>query len=417
MYKRSMYVILLITLFSFINAEVSYEWGGFVRLDNFFDTRQGVGTIDGSCYLYPKKANCDDQCCDINSRGKLGLTPSVSRFHFKTSGAKWGDAKISSYLECDFKGCSPETIGLPHLRCFFFNIDWPKKSITFGQTDHPFVPQKCYPHTIGDHGGEPIAPYARYPQIKVDYHPTSLAFIGAIYCNFLYGNDGPIGQSLTYMQNSMTPALNCAVEWRREKTFIGASFNLERILPSLSTTTTSTNVTTRTYASDDTLLSYLGSVYGSLELDNFLVQSQIVAGQNGYGLTLIGGYAVSCLNATTGKRTYTNTNAISQWIDITYQKDQKMMPGLFIGIAQSLGSRNCVYRDSNCDPIFYGLDAELDRLVRVAPRIRSKFNNIELGFEFDYSKAWFGKMDCKGKHPKTYAVTNTRALVVIMYYF
>lgn len=418
MKKRLLISCLLFFLPLTVEAEPTVKVSGFVRMDTSHDTRQGIAGSNCTYYIYPKKIECDDQCCDINAQGKTSLTPSVTRLRVTADGTQINNIDLSSLVELDFCAICSQEFGITRLRHAYLKADWKTKSLLVGQYWHPIYPLRCFADTVTFDGGSPIETYARYPQIRFDYHPGNFGLKLAAYSQFQYANNGPEGTTPAYMQNSMTPGLFGSVEIRKEKFFAGAGINMQRLLPSLSTTTTSTTVTQKTYVSNAEITSFIGTLYCSINIKDLLFKTKIAVGQNGYPFGTLGGYAVGCLNAETGKRCFENINFASWWGEIIYQKYEKMQPGIFFGVTRNLGTRNTgIYLDDEGDPIFYGYDAELHQVFHITPRIKSSFNHVHLGVEADFSKAWFGKMNRQGKQLCTNSVSNLRMLVAAWYTF
>lgn len=65
-----------------------------------------------------------------------------------------------------------------------------------------------------------------------------------------------------------------------------------------------------------------------------------VYGQNLTDLLMLGGYAVSAVDTSTGYEQYTTLNTFSIWTDISYGKE--IQPGLFAGYTKILAlMKNC----------------------------------------------------------------------------
>ncbi len=396
--------------------KITVDLSGMTRLDTFFDIRQGLESPDGSAYLFPLKRYCDDQGGDINNRGSLGFTPGVTRLDVTITTPKINTINLSGLMEVDVFGFCTTSLGFARLRLAYLKAHSPKSSLLVGYYWHPIYPMDCHASTVNLHGGTPIEIYNRYPQIRFHYYPSSLGFIFTIYSDFQYPNMGPYWFSPQYMQNTMTPGLYGAVEIKKENFFMGAGINMQRILPELSTTTTTTPI--KTYASNEKLTSFIGTLYCSFDINECIIKNKIIVGQNGFPFGGFGGYAVSCVNAQTGQRNFTNINFASYWGEISYHHYKKMQPGIFFGITKNLGShKKPVYLNEEGKPTFYGWDSEFNQLLRISPRIWSRFNNMQFGIELSYTRALYGKMNQCGKQPSTYAVSNLRSLAVLMYFF
>lgn len=405
----------LLTIFATSRiAAIKYQWGGFVRLDNAFDTRMNVGSDDGATILFPAPVDYDTNCCDINAHSHFCMTPAVTRIFFKTYDTKVKDAEIKSYIEADFTGVGDTTAGLIKIRHAYFQTDWLNTSLLVGQYFHPIIAEECFTDTVGFNGGMPVVSYCRWPQIRLEHKCHELVFGATMYSQFLFQSPGPLGYDRSYMRHSMVPGLCATLEWHHDTTHAGILFNFKRLQPALSTSPS--NDVTKRYVTEERFSSYLGSAWLGFKVGQLRINNQFVYGQNGPDFDNLGGYAVSCYNPSTGHCTYTNINFYSLWTDIEYQHYQSITPGLFVGLVKSAGSHNTVYLNpTTCQPTFYGFDKNLDRVMRFMPRITTLFHNVYIGFEFDYSRAWFGPMNCRGKHPNTHTVDSARALLVAQY--
>ena len=411
MNKRLLFFVIFI---HGLRAGPQVRWGGCLRLDTFADTRQTVATEDGAWMIWPKKVECDSQGGDINARGRLGMSPAYSSAYVEVTD-KINETKLRGKIEMEFASEYP--VGLMDLRDAFFKAEWEKRSLLVGHALHPLV-EACSPNTVSWGGGNPAAPFAFFPQICWKNYVGAFTFILAPYSEYDYLSEGFVGYSSTYMHNSMSPGLYLGVQVENKWAKFGVSFDMKRLLPALSTTTTSTtSMITKTIIHDECLMSFIGAVYGELQLNNFKIKAESIFGQNGYDMCLLGGYALGGANFDNGKRCYTNINFASGWIDIENIRHEKLQPGIFIGYAKNLGTRRSVFLDDECRPRFYGEDDQLSQVLRVAPRLRSQFNNLEIGVEMDFSVAWYGRMNCKGVQPCTYYVSNLRPLLVTCYYF
>ena len=414
--RQYVLVIVLSGLIFLPLSAIKYQWGGFVRLDTAFDTRQTIGSDDGATTLFPAPIDYDSNCCDINAHSHFCMTPAVTRLFFKTYDARVKNCELQSYIEVDFTGANDLTSGVLKLRHAYFQALWPKTTLLVGQYYHPIIVEECFTDTVGFNGGMPMASYARWPQIRLEHQWHEMVLGITMYSQFLFQSPGPLGYDRSYMRHSLTPGLCLSAEWRHQDTFAGLLFNVKRLQPAIYTTP-KYDLTTK-YVTEERITSVLGSAWLGFKVGDVRINNQFVLGQNGPDFNNLGGYAVHCYDPVTGHCTYTNIDYYSFWTDWEYMKYTSLTPGLFVGITKSLGSRNCVYLDpATQEPTFYGFDKNLDQVLRIAPRITTLFHNVYIGFEFDYSAAWFGPMNCKGKHPHTCSVDSARCLLVAQYNF
>lgn len=397
---------------------ITYLWRFWPRIDMMFDTRRSVCSDDGAVIVYPLPPDYDSNGNDINADEFFGLTPAISRISLKVSDVKVKGCELSGYLESDFSGVMDSngsctnTIGLLKMRYAFITAKWKKTKLIIGNALHPIYPERCAPNPVNFNGGIPMASYARYPLIGAYRTWHNLTVGAAIYSEFLFQSLGPDGFSRSYIRRGIAPGLCFTLEWAPKDFNCGAVVNFWRIEPANYTSPASDS--TKKYVTEEKVASIIGGVWAGFKIGNFQINNQVLYGQNGPSFNTLGGYAVSCLNTTTGACTYTNIKFASGWSDWEYTKYKSILtPGFFIGLSKSLGSGSKpVYLDPTTHkPTFYGFDDDLDQVFRFAPRVTTKFHDISVGFEVDWSKAWFGAMDCRGKHPQTTAVSAVRFLL------
>ncbi len=124
---------------------------------------------------------------------------------------------------------------------------------------------------------------------------------------------------------------------------------------------------------------------------------------------MIGGYAIASTDEATGVKSYTNYNTFSAWTEIVCGKEFQI--ALFGGYTKNLGSD---------DPIagaVYARGANIDRVIRIAPRVQYQLGKFVLASEVEYSPAAYGSPDSKGKVQNTTTVANTRVLLAANLYF
>lgn len=395
---------------------VTFTWGGQVRLDSAFDTRQNIGTDDSAVVLFPEPVELDSNGCDINAHSHFGMTPSTTNLFFKVHDLHIHNAELKGYVNTYFIGATNYSLGIPRIWFAFVKALWPYKSLLVGLYYHPTLVENCEPNNVNFNGGMPIASYARWPQIRFKYQWNHVAISTSLYSQFaIFSSPGPRGYSPQYMRNSITPGLCATLEWFNESTTAGVLFNVKRLQPALYTTP---ELTTKKYATDAKVTSVMGSAWLGFNIGYLRWNNQLSVGQNGPDFNTLGGYAVSDYSATTGKCTYTNIGFASMWTDIEYTRYNTCSPGIFAGIVTSLGAHKPVHLDPATNtPTFYGFYHALDSVLRIAPRLTTTIAHVFVGFEVDYARAWFGAMNNRGKHPHTNAVDTLRILLQTHYDF
>jgi hypothetical protein len=419
---RRIALVLLVSSISHVLFAVKFEWGGFARLDNAFDTRECVGSDDGATVLYPLPVEYDSNCSDINAQAHYTLTPSLTRLCVRFGECKINKCDVKGYIESDFTGAlnadasSSYTVGLLKVRQAYVKAMWPKTTLLLGETYHPVAVPDCAPNTVGFYGGIPITSYAYNPQIRFERFFHELMFGVTLYSQFLFFSPGPLGWSRSYIRHSLMPEVCLVLAWKHHDMTTGLLFDVKRIQPAFYTSPITD--ATKKYVTEERLTSMMGSAWLGFTINNFRINNQVIVSQNGPDFNTISGYAVSTYNTVTGACTYTNTASIGVWTDLDYQGYDLLKPGMYLGYVQSIGANKNVYLDPTTGkPTYYGFNEKLDAVLRFAPRVTTSFNNFFIGFEVDYSRAWFGPMNSCGKHPYTSPVESLRLLLVTKYIF
>lgn len=381
--------------------KVNVTFGGYVRTDVVFDSRQNETTREGYFLRYPLKEDKDKNGDDLNAKSSLGLFSIHSRLSAKITGPSFLGAKPTGMVEADFFGPGETAVNSLRMRHFYMELKWSKSSLLFGQYWHPMVVAEMAPQTVSANSGSPFQAFARAPQIKYTQNFSDLALIFAVSSQRDNSNDGPSGSSPLYLKNSMIPELNMLVQYKAGNHLFGIGGNFRSIMPRLKTV--------KNISTDERVNSYLGIAYMKLAFSDFVFAAKGLYGQNANHLSMLGAYAVESVDTATGHETYTNLNTASAWADLSYGKDVKV--GLFAGYTKNLGA------EDNTTGTIYGRGKDIDNLLRVAPRITWNISKARLAGEFEYTAAAYGKPDKKAKVQNTTTVSNLRLLVSAYYFF
>ncbi len=124
---------------------------------------------------------------------------------------------------------------------------------------------------------------------------------------------------------------------------------------------------------------------------------------------MLGGYAVSTKDSVTGIEDYTNIKSYSIWSDLSYGKGLSF--GVFTGLTKNLGSNDIISGN------YYSRGSNIDKVFRVSPRVQVDSGNTRFATEVEYTSAYYGTPDNKGKVINSKAVSNVRFLVAAYYFF
>jgi hypothetical protein len=413
--------------YSFFTAKrfpFDFLLSGYVYHGSYWDTRQVVGINDDHDLAFPERAQLDTYDNDINAKGQFSMCPFQTSLRLDATGPDINGMTAKGTLSTIFTGQSftlatelRELHSILTLYEAYLQFTWPRTDLIVGYHWHPIYVLKNAANMISFNAGAPLAPLARDPQIRVTQKcGENSKFIFAALSQNRFLTNGPIGFSSTYIRNAVMPNLHAQFQTNIGDHLLGAGVDFKRIVPRLKTNTG--------LKTDEHLLSWAGILYAGLNFNEFVVRTQLGILQNGDDLSVIGGYAVHSIDPITDRRSYTNLNTCSLWMDVERQSERGcVQPGLFLGFAKSLGSRNSVVLDDRdgagiiTDRRVFGFGTDIDTLVRVSPRVRWNMKNMTVGAELEYTRAAFGTLNTEGKVDCTDPVGNVRFLVALFYYF
>ncbi len=424
MFKRILSVCLFSTLFysAFSNnsdslkvEKVKIDFSGFFRADYWYDSRQIVDAIDGLFLIYPKAPDLDANKKDINAAPSVNMLAVATRLR---AGIKMPDlfkAKSLIMVEGDFTGTGNNVS--VRLRHAYTKLQWERSTILFGLTWHPMFISDVFPTVASLNTGAPFQSFNRSPQITYQYKVSKgLTFsLSAVHQSDSksYGpNAAPNEASSTYLRNGLFPNVNANLQLVTGPITIGGSVDYKSIRPRLYTN--SITDPTDKYKTDERIKSFSSMVYAKYQGPKLTIKAKGMLGQNLYEHLLLGGYAVSKLDSTSGKETYTPTNHLFLFGNITYGK--VIQAGLYVGYAKNLGTNDNIVDVKRA----YGRGLDIDRMYRIAPSISYIKDKFQISGEVEYTATAFGKeidINNKGKVINPEITDNYRFLVVIQYNF
>lgn len=374
---------------------------GFVKTDFFFDSRQIATFREGHFLLYPLNESLDANGEDLNAHSSFNALSIQSRVTAKFTGPEVLGAKSGGMLEGEFFGTADADVNGFRLRHAFVTLNWEKTGLLFGQTWHPMFVAEVFPQVVSFNTGSPFQPFSRNPQIRFTQSFDNLKLIAVLLTQRDFTSNGPAGFSSTYLRNNVIPSAHLQLQYKSESFITGAGFDYKTLTPRISTT--------KNLKADETVSSFAGLAYLKYSVSDFNFAVEGVYGQNLTDLLMLGGYAISSLDTTTGYEKYTTLNAFSVWSDIYFGKD--IQPGLFLGYTKNLGA------DDKIAGSYFARITNIDAVFRVSPRVVFNLNKVRFALEADYTSAAYGKPDEFGKVTNTNNVQNLRGLVAVYYFF
>lgn len=398
-------------LFSQQNAEPKYgiNFSGFVKTDIFYDTRQTTSLREGHFALYPADESPDKTGADINAKSNFNILSIQTRLLGKITAPDAFDAKTSGLIEGEFFGTSDGDANGFRLRHAFVKLDWEKLSLLVGQTWHPMFVTEVFPGVVSFNTGVPFQPFSRNPQVRLTVNFGNLSIQGAAIAQRDFqsfgpnSSDGAAVQSSSFLRNTALPNLNLQTSFKLNENIAGIGVDYKKLTPRLSTS--------KKYKTNETIGSKAINIFAKVSNAVFTFKTNAVYGENLADLLMLGGYAAVRNDTVTDFQEYTNLSSYSVWGELTYGKEIEF--GLFAGLTKNLGATE------NITNKIYGRGNNIDKVVRISPRVQWTSGKIKLATELEYTIADYGKIahDKKAIVEDKHSVSNLRMLVAAFYYF
>ncbi len=429
------YIFAIIIVFSsMLNAQEKKEENkfgvsisGFVKTDVFYDSRQTVNIREGHFLLYPDNVSLDVNNNDINAKRSFNILSIQSRLKVAFTGPEVIGAKPSGVLEGDFFGNENSNFSDLNgfrLRHAFVKLNWATTEILAGQYWHPIFIPESFPGVLSFNTGAPFQPFSRNPQIRLTKTFGGLKLIGCIFTQRDFTGIGPEysfanskytstpSASSKYLRNSGIPDMHFQMQYKSDssKFFAGTGIDYKIITPELYTV--NSGATTK-FKSDKILGSISAIGFLNVKLKPVTVKLEGIYAQNAYDLVMIGGYGIKEVTDTsTGEKEFANLNTVSIWADFQ-TNGEKLQLGIFGGFTKNMGSQDSI------KSTIYARGSNIGYVYRVSPRIVYIAGKLTFGLEGEYTFVMYGKAngDNKGGVTNLYAVSNTRALLAIIYNF
>ena len=387
------------------------DFSGYIKGESFLDSRQTLDFRAGQLLLVPLEYLPDIHGRDINSRGRYNMSAIETRCRLDINGPVVHGWKTRGYIEADFFGTTDFSINTFFLRNAYMELQGEHARFLAGQTYHPLVYPLEAPGTISFSG--PLNAFAFNPQFRFGYESKNLSLYVSFCGRVFLDDDGPIGPSSLYFRNSMMPEINFHGRVKNEGNFVGASLNIRRIVPRL---VTNKNIKSVEHLTNIGLSGYF--CYDAAPLTFF---GKVIYVENGSPFAMVGGYAVSCADSQTDKRTYTNIRFLSAWLEIIYDCCT-FEPAIFGGYGKNIGATRPVITSITTDGIventIYGFGNDIDTVARVSPRVRCYYYTpFIICTELEWTRASYGTIDGFGKVHNAIPVNNYRWELACYYIF
>jgi len=395
--KLSLMLILLLglTYYSYGQSaegdqKFGITWGGFVKVDYMFDSRQTVTAREGHFLLFPAAEN-NVNGEDLNAQANFNILAVQTRLTGKITGPDFFGMKTSGVIEGAFFGHSDSDINGFRLRHAFVKLSNDNVDIIMGQYWHPMFVTAVFPGTYSFNTGVPFQPFSRNPQLRIETK-GNVRFTGVVFSERDFATRGAAGITSKYVRDAGVPQLHAQLQAGGKEFLGGFGVNLKTLRPVLG-------------ADNITNTAFIGYMKAKLGSATFKLEG--IYGENMTDLLSIGGMAED----TSGGYTYNRT--LSVWGELSGGKDN-IEWGIFSGYTNNEGFKDVV------SGTIYGLAPTMDHVFRVAPRIGWKSGKMTIGLEVEYTSAQYGALASNGKDIDTTgidSVDNVRGMVSVVYGF
>ncbi len=378
---------------------------GFIRTDFYYNSRDCVASVNDIFNLYPYDIEPDANGEDLNDYSSSGFFAFITRLGLDVRTPDVFNAKATGKIEIDFGGYGVENT-LLRIRHAYMNLEWESGSnLILGQTWHPLFGEVA-PQMLNISTGAPFQPFSRSPQVRYSYlMDAGVKFTAAAMCQLQYKSNGPAGKSNSYQLHSGIPEFYAGVDYYAGGWLFGAGVDVLNIKPR----TESTNDIGETYKVDELMTSVSAEVHLRYVGAAWRVAAKSIYASALDHTTMLSGYGVSAIDATTGEQEYTPLHNSTTWINITY--GTKWQPSIFVGYTKNLGATKDFVGD------IYGTGTNIDQLLGCNGSLTYRLPHWSFGVEYSFTSAWYGDINSRGAVENTHSVYNHRVVSAVALYF
>lgn len=377
----------------------TYKIYGQVRTDFYFNSRQNNESVDGALLSYPKAKDLDPSGKDLNGVANLNMYNMHSRLGVDVTGPSLGGWKTSAKIEFDFRGNSTN-LGIIRMRHAYFQLAKNGFSFLAGQTWHP-LQNTVTPELMNLNSGAPFQLLLRTPQLHFQYQDNLIKVRAAMVWQAMVASMGPGNtRSREYLRNSKIPELFASIDVHQGSNTIGVAAHFISLIPEIKTELG--------YKTNARVNGLSLEAHGKYSKDLFTIAAKTILNENFNHANTLGGYGVSSIDTRTGKKKYAPLRVSQSWVNIMY--GSKWRGGLYAGYLKNLGASKNVTD-------LVGVGTNVDQIASVSGELTYNIPGWKFGLEYNFTSAWYGTPDAKGKVKNTYDVSNHRLLFAAMFIF
>lgn len=394
-----------------IRDAITIDFSGYIKYENYADSRQIVSLREGQFLFYPQNRIFDVNGNDINNVSQFNQSIIQTRTRGEITCHEIWNAKPRGLFEADFFGAL-NNVTLFRIRHAYGEINWKHFSLLAGHTWHPIFVVACQPETVGYDTGVPINPFNRSPQLRGTFHIRNVDLLFAAITELETTSFGPYGPSDQYLINAIVPNLHWQLQAKINKHVLGCGIDFKRLVPRLETDKDIKVV--------ESICALSALFYTALNWDPVTLKMDLIYGQNVTDHLMLGGYAVKSVNPETDFRTYATLKNISFWTELIIKGTVE--PAIFVGITKNLGAHTPIIQTITdpsgvVEPTIYARDPEIDHVFRVSPRVRWYLDPLIIAGEFEFTRASYGTIALNGNVVDGHPVNNLRFMFATYYEF
>ncbi len=412
---RDLLLLITLSLPAFLEAQeqgtdnYGIRFGGFIKSDFFYDSRQTVAAREGHFLLWPAGPLMDAGNDDINAASSFNFLAIQTRLNATVSAPEAFGFRTSGHVEGAFFGHSNDDINGFRLRHAFVKFEGENTELLFGQFWNPLFVTSSFPDVVSFNTGCPFQPFSRNPQIRLTQAFGNIRIIAAALSQRDFSSIGPAGTSSSYLRNAVMPDMHLQAHYTigsadaRPLIIIGGGAAYKEIVPEI--------VTAELYKTDASVqgTTYMG--FARAVFQPLTIKAQYVLGRNVTDLLMPGGYGIRQItDAERGMVKYAPMQTSSFWLDL-HTNGQAFQFGLFMGMYGNRGATDDLVEGTGIT----GLGTDIRSLYRISPRIVFNSGRARFAFETEYTGANFGSVNIsensRGIPVNTQEVSNLRLLL------
>ena len=377
-----------------------FRFYGQVRNDFYYQNRQAQESSEGFVMLFPKDKQIDETGRDVNRASSANLFNMHTMMGVEIMGPKWGKVQSSGLIDIDFRGSMNGSGAILRLRNVVMRLRWGYHWLSVGQLGHD-LGHSLYNETVSLNVGAPYQPTGRVPMIKYQYDNPHVKLSFALNWQAQLSSIGPNGRSREYLRNSGIPEMALKAEWHNPQgSLLGSVIHFASIRPRLQSD--------EGYKVDERISTFNFQLYVRYRKGLFTASGKTTLNQNFTQSNTLGGYGVTSKNSVTGEQRYAPLRIWQSWANVLY--GSKWRGGVFGGYIKNFGAPKPI-----TDII--GTGTNIDQMFTLSAMLTYNIPNWRFGFEYSYTRAFYGFNDTYGKVRDTHGVGNHRPYATVMYSF